>query len=247
MSMNMRNLEKAPEVIQKSKCMNHIIDYKWNEKIMLGLLDPFEGNDELDNTLNKIGHKAAIGLTASLLEWIYWYFKDYTTMSDDIRHRIESLWYSVENPENTKPLLFDAELDIPASGFINGPIWIALMNVRMIDVLYKKRSFMLQSELVGLVLLVRHVAPKRKKFDKWFEGTISKLINQFPNQNPEVTFSEDAVYDSSGEALICREFFFESMFNNCNEATKSALNDFILNIDYEANPFCSKNKNFING
>ncbi|QSB26638.1 hypothetical protein [Flavobacterium sp. CLA17] len=243
----MRNLEKVPEVIQKSKCMNHIIDYKWNEKIMLGLLDPFEGNDELDNTLNKIGHKAAIGLTASLLEWVYWYFKDYTTMSDDIHHRIESLWYSVENPEDTKPLLFDAELDIPASGFINGPIWIALMNVRMIDVLYKKRSFMLQSELVGLVLLVRHVAPKRKKFDKWFEGTISKLVSQFPNQNPEVPFSEDAVYDSSGEALICREFFFEPMFNNCNEATKSALNDFILNIDYEANPFCSKNKKFING
>lgn len=243
----MRNLEKAPEVIQKSKCVNHIIDYKWNEKIMSGLLDPSEGNEELDQILNRIGHKAAIGLTASLLEWIYWYFKEYTTMSDDIRHRIETLWYSVENPENSKPLLFDAELDIPASGFINGPIWIALMNVRMIDVLYKKGSFMLQSELAGLVLLVRHVTPKKKKFDKWFEGIISKLIIQFPNQNAEITFSEAAVYDSSGEALICREFFFDCMFAYCNETTKSALNDFILNIDYERNPFCNKKKKFVNG
>ncbi|RUT69345.1 hypothetical protein D0817_15990 [Flavobacterium cupreum] len=243
----MRNLKKAPKVIQKSKCINHIIDYKWNEKIMSGLLDPSEGNDGLDSTLNKIGHKAAIGLTASLLEWIYWRFKEYTTMSDDLYQRIETLWYSVENHEDSKPLLFDPELDIPISGFINGPMWVALMNVRMIDVLYKKGSSMLQSELVGLVLLVRHITPKKKKFDKWLESTLSKLANQFPNQNVQIEFSEDAVYDSSAEPVVCREFFFQSTFTYSNEAAKLALNDFILHIDYEINSFCNNKKKFVNG
>lgn len=243
----MRNFKKVPKVIQKSKCLNHMIDYKWNEKIMSRLLDPSEGNDGLDHTLNKIGHKAAIGLTASLLEWIYWRFKEYTTMSDDIHQRIEILWYSIEDPKNSKPLIFDPELDIPISGFINGPLWVALMNVRMIDVLYKKGSCMLQSELVGLVLLVRHITPKKKKFDKWLERTISKLANQFPNQNVQITFSEDAVYDSSGESLICREFFFEPGFTYSNEAVKLALTDFISNIDYERNPFCNNEKKSVNG
>ncbi|MEP6928607.1 MAG: hypothetical protein ABI850_01295 [Flavobacterium sp.] len=224
-----------------------MIDYNWNEKIMSKLLDPIEGNDELDNILNKIGHKAAIGLTASLLEWIYWRFKEYSTMSDEIHQRIETLWYSIENPENSKPLVFDPELDIPVSGYINGPIWIALMNVRMIDVLYKKGSSMLQSELVGLVLLVRHVTPKKKKFDKWFQKTISKLEEQFPNKNIQIKFSEDAVYDSSSEPIICHEFFFESVFTCSNESTKSALNDFILNIDYETNPFCNNRRKIANG
>ncbi|MCD0467917.1 hypothetical protein [Flavobacterium sp. ENC] len=243
----MRNLKKVPKVIQKSKCVNHRIDYKWNEKIMSRLLDPSEGNDGLDYTLNKIGHKAAIGLTASLLEWIYWRFKEYTTMSDDIHQRIETLWYSIEDPKNSKSLIFDPELDIPISGFINGPIWVALMNVRMIDVLYKKGSCMLQSELVGLVLLVRHITPKKKKFDKWLENILSKLDNQFPNQNVQIEFSEDAVYDSSAEPVVCREFFFQSGFTYSNEAAKLALNDFILHIDYETNSFCNNKKKFVNG
>lgn len=33
-------------------------------------LDPLEGNEELENALEHIGHKACIGLTTSLLEWV---------------------------------------------------------------------------------------------------------------------------------------------------------------------------------
>lgn len=245
--MTMRNFKKAPKVIQKSKCVNHVIDYKWNEKIMSRLLDPLEGNDGLDYTLNRIGHKATIGLTASLLEWVYWRYKEYSTLSDDIQHRIETLWYSIEDRANSKPLTFDPELNIPATGLVNGPVWVALMNVRMIDVLYKKGSCLLQSELIGLVLLVRHVTPKKKKFDKWFENIVSKLENQFPNQNVQIIFSEEAVYDSSCELPICREFFFQPTFAYSDESAKSALNDFISNIDYEANPFCNNRKKFVNG
>jgi hypothetical protein len=242
----MKNLKITPQIIVESNCLGHKIDYKWTAKKMNSLLDPLEGNEELDYILNKISHKASIGLTASLLEWIYWRFKGYTVTSDDIKHRIEALWYSIENPKNTNPLVFDAELNAPATGFIHGPIWLALMNVRMIDVLYKKGSPLLQSELVGLVLVARHVTPKRKTFDKWFEDIISKLQKQFPNQNQQIDYSEETIYDSSSEEKICHEFFFNSDFEHNDQASGFALKEFILNIDFTANPYCNKIKELAN-
>ncbi len=240
--MHMKNLQKPPKTIKKSQSIGHEIDYKWNDKILSNLLDPTINNIHLDKTLNKIGHKASLGLTASLLEWVYWRFKGHSAMSDEIHQRIETLWFSIKNPKKAKPLDFDTDLNFPISGFINGPIWVALMNVRMIDVLNRKGSSLIQSELTGLVLTVRHLTPKKKTFDKWFEETISKLVVQFPNQNKQIEYSEDAFYDASSEPVICREYFFSSSFKYNPDSAKKALNNFISDIDYTTNTFCSMNK-----
>jgi len=242
----MKNLKRTPAIIVESKSLGHNIDFKWSAKKMDSLLDPLEENEELDKILNNISHKASIGLTASLLEWVYWRFKGYSEMTDDIKNRIEALWCSVENPENTNPLVFDSELNAPATGFINGPIWLALMNVRMIDMLYKKGSPLLQSELVGLVLLARHITPKRRIFDKWFENIIDKLQNQFPNQNQEIDYSEETIYDCSSEEKICHEFFFNTNFEHTEKSSDYALTEFISNIDYTTNPYCNKMKKLVN-
>lgn len=242
----MKNLKRTPEIIVEANSLGNKIDFKWTTKKMRKLVDPTEDNEELDKILNKISHKASIALSAALLEWIYWRFKGYTVASDDIKHRIEALWYSIENPKNTNPLAFDTELDVPATGFINGPIWVALMNVRMIDVLYKKGSPLLQSELVGLVLVARHITPKRKIFNKWFENIIYKLQEQFPNQSTEIDYSEETIYDSSSEEKICREFFFNTDFEHTNKSSNFALTEFILNIDYTTNPYCNKIKKLVN-
>ncbi|RZJ54014.1 MAG: hypothetical protein EOO44_06535 [Flavobacterium sp.] len=242
----MKNLKRTPEIIVQSNSLGHKIDFKWTAKKMEKLIDPIDGNDELDKTLNKISHKASIGLTASLLEWVYWRFKGYSIISEDIKHRVEALWLSIENPENTYPLVFDTELDAPATGFINGPIWVALMNVRMIDLLYKKGSPLLQSELVGLVLLIRHITPKRKIFDKWFENTIYKLEEQFPNQNIQIDYSEETIYDAFAEPKICREFFFTTDFDYNVRSSSFALKEFISNIDFTCNPYCNETKKFAN-
>lgn len=238
----MKNLTKPPKAIKKSHSIGHAIDYKWNDKILSTLLDPNGENDQLDKTLNKIGHKASLGLTASLLEWVYWRFKEYDKMSDEIHHRIEALWSSIENPKNTKPLDFDTDLSFPVSGFIDGPIWVALMNVRMIDVLNRKGSSLIQSEVIGLVLTVRHLTPEKKTFDKWFKKTISKLANQFPNQNEQIEYSEDVIYDASSEPVICHEFFFSRSFKYNPDSAKKALNNFISNIDATKNSFCNVKK-----
>lgn len=235
----MKNLQNTPTVIVESKSIGHPIDFKWNKKKIDNFLDPLEGNDELDNTLLQINHKAAIGLTAALLEWIYWRFTGYTKMNNEVQKRIEALWCSIECRESSKPLLFDVDFDISASGHVNGPLWIALMNTRMIDVMYKKGSYLLQSELIGLVLLARHITPAKKVFDKWFNRKMATLKEEYPCQYPENTVinTDEAVYDSSNEPAICRDFFFNPEFENTKEASEKALAAFVENIDYKANPF----------
>lgn len=235
----MRNLNNVPKIIMESKSIGHPIDYKWTKKKIDELLDPFESNTDLENTLMQINHKGTIGLTAALLEWVYWRFTGYTQSTNDTQKRIEALWCSIENREQTNPLLFDTEFDIPASGSVNGALWIALMNVRMIDVRYRKGSYFLQSELIGLVLLARHITPRKKKFDNWFSQIVVNLIHTHPNpyKNDVLDESDEAVYDSSHEAVISREFFFDGAFEYSAEASENALHDFISRLNQKENPF----------
>ncbi|MFD1603973.1 hypothetical protein ACFSJW_09315 [Flavobacterium artemisiae] len=239
----MENLKNTPEIILKAKSFGHVLNYKWTKKTIENIIDPLEKNDELENLLNSIGHKAAMGLTAALLEWIYWRFKGFGTCNEEIKQRIEAIWSSIENPKNTKPLVFDENLDFPALGFVNGPIWAALMNVRMIDTFYKQGSNFLQSELVGLVLLARHITPKKKYFDAWFDHVMEGLIETFPNQNLNKAVEiENSFYDFSNEPSICREFFFDAAFKYDEVKSKEALHNFISRIDCSSNLFCFDQK-----
>ena len=235
----MRNLNNVPKVIFESKSIGHAIDFKWTKAKIDKFLDPIEGNEELENILMQINHKATVGLTAALLEWVYWRFTGYTQAANDTQKRIEALWCSVNDREQTNPLLFDADFELPASGCVNGSLWIALMNVRMIDLRYRKGSYFLQNELIGLVLLARHITPKKKKFDQWFSEITTELIHSYPcpYRNSVLDETDEAVYDSSHEPVICREFFFDSEFKYSKEASETALHNFIDNLDLKANPF----------
>lgn len=235
----MRNLKNVPQVILESKSIGHAIDYKWTKKKIDYFLDPFGKNNALENSLAQINHKGSVGLTAALLEWIYWRFTGYAQITNDTQKRIEALWCSISSMEQTNPLLFDTDLEIPASGPINGVLWIALMNVRMIDVRYRKGSYFLQSELLGLVLLARYITPKKKTFDTWLTNIISELSSKHHctyNLN-DLDESDEAVYDSTHENAICREFFFDSAFNYSVEAAENALHNFVDNLNHKANPF----------
>lgn len=234
----MRNLQNTPPIIVQAKSIGHPIDFKWNKKKIDQFLDPLEGNEELELALMQISHKASIGLTAALLEWIYWRYTGYTKANNDTQKRIEALWCSVTNMENTKPLVFDADFDISASGHVNGPLWIALMNVTMIDVMYRKGSHSMQSELIGLVLLARHITPRKRFFDKWFKRTIAVLKRDYPCQyTNDSDQNYEAIYDSSNEPVICRDFFFNPEFENSPEASANAINEFIHNLDIKSNQF----------
>ncbi|WPO80835.1 hypothetical protein [Flavobacterium sp. KACC 22761] len=234
----MRNLNNVPKIIMESKSIGHKIDYKWTKKKIDELLDPL-GNEDLEKVLMQINHKGSIGLTAALLEWVYWRFTGFTQATSDTQKRIEALWCSINNREQTNPLIFDADLETSANGSVNGALWIALMNVRMIDVRYRKGSYYLQNELIGLVLLARHITPKKKKFDDWFNEVISELIHTHPNpyKNTELDETDEAVYDSSYEPLISREFFFDANFKYTKKATEDAIHNFIENLDHKANAF----------
>ncbi|WP_281235235.1 hypothetical protein [Flavobacterium gelatinilyticum] len=235
----MRNLNNIPKVISESKSIGYPINFKWTKRKIDQLLDPLEGNEDLENTLMQINHKGSMGLTAALLEWVYWRFNGYTKHINDTKKRIEALWCSIENREQTNPLLFDTDLDMPATGSVNGALWIALMDVRLIDVHYRKGSYFLQNELTGLVLLARHIIPKKKKFDQWLSETLTKLILQYPcpYKNHELSNTDKKVYDSSHEPAISREFFFDSEFVCTSETSQDALHNFIDNLDLKANPF----------
>src|SRR6218665_16140 len=235
----MRNLNNVPKVILESKNIGHLIDFKWNKKKINELLDPFGKNEDLESLLIQINHKASVGLAAALLEWVHWRFIGYTKDTNDTQKRIEALWCSIDSLEQTNPLLFDTDFEIPASGSINGPLWIAHMNVRMIDTLYRKGSYYLQNELTGLVLLARHITPKKKVFDQWFNRVMIELICLYPSeyQNFDLNEMDEATYDSSNEPVICRDFFFDAEFKPTNEASENAIHGFIDNLNYQANQF----------
>ena len=235
----MKSLKNVPDIILKSKSIGHRIDFKWSKNKMEKFLDPLEGNEELQIALDQISHKAAVGLTAALVEWIHWRFTGYTKAANDVEKRIEALWCSINNMENSKPLDFDTDLEMPVRSCVNGPIWLALMTAKMVDVRYKKGSYFLQSEIIGLALLTRHVTPKKKVFDKWLNSIISQLVRLYPCQYDytDLDESDEAVYDSSNEPVICREFFFDDQFIYSPEAAEKALYNFIDNLDQKANPF----------
>lgn len=240
----MRNLNNVPQVISESKSIGHMIDYRWSRKKIDTFLDPYGENERLEAILNQINHKASVGLTAALLEWVYWRFTGYTQAVNDMQKRIEALWCSINDREQTNPLLFDTDLQVPAEGSVNGVLWIALMNVTMVDVKYRKGSQSLQNELVGLILLTRHITPKKKVFDKWLNNTIEQLTQLYPcsydaNMMDE---SDETVYNSSSEPAISREFFFDSKFKYSLEASEDALHNFINNLDCKANPFLNFSK-----
>jgi hypothetical protein len=235
----MKNLKNVPEIILKSRCIGHRIDFKWSKKKMENLLDPLKGNEELENALAQIGHKASVGLTAALLEWVHWRFTGYTKAANDMEKRIEALWCSINNPEYSKPLDFDTDLNMPVRSCVNGPVWLALMAAKMVDVRYRKGSYFLQSEIIGLVLLARHTSPKKKVFDKWFTNIIMELTRLFPcqYQYKDIDETDEAIYDSSNEPVISREFFFDTKFKYSVDEAEKAMNNFIHNLDQKANPF----------
>lgn len=230
---------RTPEIILKSKSIGHPIDFKWNRKKAEKFMDPPGENKDLEDALININHKASVALTAALLEWILCRFTGYGKATNDIQQRIEALWSSISSPENSEPLDFDPDLNVPATGSVNGPIWIALMAARMVDVRYRKGSYFIQSELAGLVLLVRHLTPKKKVFDKWFNTIIIELNHFYscPYNHNDIDENDEEVYDSTNELKICREFFFDPEFQYSNEASETALHNFINNLDYKANPF----------
>jgi hypothetical protein len=86
----MRNLQNTPPIIVQAKSIGYPIDFKWNKKKIEQFLDPLEGNDELEHTLIQINHKASMGLTAALLEWIYWRYTGYTKMNNDTQKKNRS-------------------------------------------------------------------------------------------------------------------------------------------------------------
>ncbi|CAA9197289.1 hypothetical protein [Flavobacterium collinsii] len=235
----MKSLKNAPQIILNSKHIGHPIDFTWSKKKMEKFLDPLEGNEDLENILSNINHKATVGLTAALLEWIYWRFIGQKTSINDTEKRIEALWCSIKDPELTTPLLFDTNFDIPASGAIDGPLWVAHMTVRMIDVRYRKGSYFLQNEVLGLVLLARHVTPKRKVFDKWFNTTLIQLNHLYPSvyRDENLDETDEKVYDSCSEPLICRDFFFNPKFQYTITASEKAAHKYIQNLDHKANQF----------
>ncbi|WP_026730625.1 hypothetical protein [Flavobacterium denitrificans] len=233
----MKNLN-TPSIILKSKCIGHPIDFKWNKKKAEQFLDCLESNEDLEIALSHINHKASVALTAALLEWVLCRFSGYSKATNDIQERIEALWCSTINLESTNPLEFDLDLNFPTSDHINGPIWVALMTARMIDVNYRKGTYFIQNELAGLVLLVRHITPKKKVFDKWFNKIVVELGHFYPcPYKYDENRDEEDFYDSSNEPAICREFFFDSEFEYTPEASKNAVNNFINNLDFNSNPF----------
>lgn len=237
----MKSIEKAPKIIRAAKSTNHPIDFKWNGKIMEKLIDPSEKHGKLEMALTSISHKASLGLTAALLEWIYWRYKGHTETSEQMNLRIEALWCSVSNPEYTKPLIFDLNMNTPASGPVDGPLWVALMNVRMIDVLRRKGSYYLQSEIVGLALLARHITPKKKIFNQWLKTTLKDLTLLFPCQySYDNLKSNEEKYNPSSEPVICRDFFFDPLYEYSAKSSEIAIKNFVASLDYEINPFlCS--------
>jgi len=199
-------------------------------------------NDRLFNVVSKVGYKAAMGVAVTLTELIHLRSKRFYKIFDatqEFTPKIESLWAAIIDPLYLKSFRFDYKYrDENGCSTPYLPNWYVM---RYMAGDYSEGLFKIHTYLKNLSMLMRHLTPNKKLFDKWFAETIRKTAEVFPcPYDYDDLWNRDVrnpSYDCSADAPIPREFFFDPEFQYSEEATKPFLNAFLQSLDYSNNPW----------
>jgi hypothetical protein len=224
------NLEKNP------------IYYEWSDDIVGRFLHTTEGNIKLKNILNKMGYKASIGFAACLLKLVIIRLDGHPELSkefvDDMNNRVSSVFAAAIDPMYSHIIKYGRSTQVPSDGPIHGPCWAVLTKIMLLSNEYNKKSYFIHTHLVGPSLLLEHMAPDKKIFQKWFAETVKRAADVFPCQYEyNDRFTNKDIYDCSGELPVPQEFFFDENFQYTLETAKQKINAFLQSLNYKSNPY----------
>lgn len=204
---------------------------KWDDtRVEYFLYRLYHRTPKLIDEINKLNHKSTVGLTLACAEWVLWQFEQ----TEDIAPYLEivhELWYGLIDASYTSESVLKqcGELaDNAASNTaFSGCVKIVFQSLQDNQGRYLYGNHGIQYKVLSLVKLARYVAPDKKAFDEWFEQVLASALELFPatfSRSEYIRHPEDFdAYDTSKEAFIPRQFYFEPGF--AYEPEKCALTE----------------------
>ena len=239
----MKNLQDIyADLAFKYNWKNAPLSYDWSEDVFGRFLHTIEGNTRMKKVLNTMGYKASIGFAASLLKLVAIRFDGHPELTEefinDMNKRVDSVFAAAIDPMYGRVLKYGINPKAPTEGPIHGPCWAILTKIMLLSNAYNKKSYYIHTDLVGPSLLLEHISPDKKDFQRWFAETVKKASDTFPcRYGYDGSISLKGAYDCSDDPPVPREFFFDEDFQYTPETAKQKNNAFLQSLDYRINPY----------
>ncbi|MBK5072180.1 hypothetical protein I2492_04010 [Budviciaceae bacterium CWB-B4] len=247
---------KIPDLFVNSNLINsEKFDYEWNKKVTDYIfIDSENENEKLEQAFDLLNHKAKIGLSAAISEWIYWQMCQ--KKNDKLAYyAIESIWASLIDKRYivNGDFFFREDDDTILQDKIEGPLWRVsfLLSVLVRD--YIRGRYSICINLIPLTILARHITSNKEDFDEWIANCLSRLARDFPARyvrnkvkNNDIKEYKKGFYDSSTEPAIPREFFFDESFIYDEKTSSKLINNFLGNISYQENIYLNSPEEMLN-
>jgi len=234
---------ERPIFFTKLQIQNKEISYKWDVEISSDFTEPEYADSarHLTKVLWTLGYKASVSLTAAVCEWIIWRLSNYvdTTKLSQLTQFIEALWVGSIDSAYLKPSEFSS-LEFDRSDPVEGPIRTVIWLTYLIKDRYLHKSYYIIGFMRNLILLARYVTPDEKVFDEWFLEKTHLISAKFPCRHNYAGMNQDEInrgFDDSEEETPPREIFFQKFVSLDDYSIKEKLNEFLLSVNYEDNPF----------
>ncbi|MBC1744242.1 hypothetical protein HCA06_14425 [Listeria welshimeri] len=228
-----------PELFENEEFLKSEIKVKWNEESTVYFLFKVKNNKLIEN-LHKINHKAIMGLTAALSEWIFWRINE-VYPAEETLITTDAIWLGLIDKRYIVNSRFGGD---SGDDIYDNILWIVYNCLEQVRFHYTSGSYRIVYRVINLAMLTRYITPNKAIFDSWLSDCLNRLTTSFPIQydsNDVLNHPENypAFYDSSHEPPIPREFFFETDFDYATENIDELLTRFMNTVDH-SNPACFK-------
>lgn len=197
------------------------VDYEWTRRIANKFQAvPGEDYPKLWDALEELSLRACYALGVACSEWVVARFQHLSNVAD-AELRIEAASAATIDWRYANPSEPDAPDSGPNPDPVAEPLWLAALFLFDLHGFYVKtyegeKNQGIRGTALSLILLARHVVPKKAGFDKWLTASMRKAKAQYPaakspiqkegNVPPaffEVDFkwSEDAAAESQANIL----------------------------------------------
>ncbi|XKM12642.1 hypothetical protein RCS94_06345 [Orbaceae bacterium ac157xtp] len=231
--------KQAPSILNNDDFLNSDINVKWGKDSKGYFLFKVQNEKLLDIVLT-LNHKAIIGLTAALSEWIFWRISKIFSI-ESITLNTDVLWLGqidkryINNSQYGNEQKEDIYDDI---------LWVLFGCLDEIRYNYTIGSYRIIYRVVNLAMLARYITPNPSVFDTWLADVLKRATKLFPAQYNRQDVRDHPkkypeFYDSSNEPPIPREFFFEPDFDYETANIDELLSAFMQKVDH-SNPLYFK-------
>ena len=211
------------------------VRYRWSNSIACRFEETV--NSKLLHAVDLINYRSKMAIGALVSELIMWRFEGLTDIDDGMK-KSEAAWACAIDPLYSKDLnyCFTDDHYIHDKDPVFGAIEIALSQLETIQKRYAQGGIYLTASVTILILVARHVFPKKTEFSSWLSDTLQHTENYFKRGMSEKDFYSLKSYDYSHEKPCFREFF-EPDFVYTDENARDAINRFLQSLDPNENPY----------